>query len=59
PSMINKTSRKGVGIMSKKQLVDLVNKMKKSGIKISFTKPKSQYIVPIQQNNKLTSSTSH
>ncbi|WP_445487107.1 hypothetical protein [Niallia sp. 03133] len=45
--------------MAKKQLVDLVNRMKKSGIKISFTKPKSQYIVPIQQNNKLTSYTSH
>jgi len=45
--------------MAKKQLVDLVNKMKNSGIKISFTKPKSQFLVPLQQSSKLTSSTSH
>lgn len=45
--------------MAKKQLVELVNKMKKSGIKISFTKPKSQYLVPIKQSNNFTSSTTH
>ncbi len=48
---------KGVVNMAKKQLVDLVNKMKKSGIKISFTKPRSQFSVAIQQNNKLTTTT--
>ncbi|WP_193224487.1 hypothetical protein [Bacillus sp. B1-b2] len=45
--------------MAKKQLVDLVNSMKKSGIKIGFTKPKSQLTVLIQQSNKLTTTTSH
>ncbi|MDE5051908.1 hypothetical protein NDK25_05705 [Niallia taxi] len=45
--------------MARKQLVDLVNKMKKSGIKISFTKPRSHLIVPIRQSTKLKSSTTH
>jgi hypothetical protein len=33
---------KGVGIMPSKQLIDLVNRLQKSGIQISFTKPRSE-----------------
>ncbi|AGX04364.1 MULTISPECIES: hypothetical protein [Bacillaceae] len=43
--------------MAKKQLVDLVNRLKKSGIKISFTKPKSDYLLHINQAGKISSST--
>ncbi|WP_180953500.1 hypothetical protein [Bacillus sp. T33-2] len=37
--------------MAKQQLVDFVNRLKESGIKVSFTKPKSQFF-SLQQNEK-------
>lgn len=41
--------------MAKKHLVDLVTRLKKSGIKISFTKPRSKFSVQIPKRNQLTS----
>lgn len=38
-------------MMAKKQLVDLVNRLKESGIKVSVTKPKSEFF-SLQQNEK-------
>ncbi|TWE06006.1 hypothetical protein FB550_10221 [Neobacillus bataviensis] len=35
--------------MAKKQLTELVNKLKKAGIKASLTKPKSTYLLTLQQ----------
>lgn len=40
--------------MSKKKMVDLVNRLKQSGIKISLTKPKSNYHLPLLANSKCT-----
>ncbi len=42
--------------MAKKQLTDLVNKLKKAGIKVSLTKPKSNYLLSLQQLKKFPSS---
>jgi hypothetical protein len=42
--------------MARKQLTDLVNKLKQAGIKASLTKPKSDYLLPLQQIKKLPSS---
>lgn len=42
--------------MAKQQLIDLVNQLKKSGINISFTKPKSAFLQIIQQAEKLSPS---
>ncbi|KAF0822883.1 MULTISPECIES: hypothetical protein [Bacillaceae] len=42
--------------MAKKQLVDLVNRLKKSGIKVSFSKPRSKTLILINQNKNLSSS---
>jgi len=54
---INHTGReKGVFQMAKKQLVDLVNRLKKSGIKVSFSKPRSKTLILINQNKNLSSS---
>jgi hypothetical protein len=38
-------------MMAKKQLVDFVNRLKESGIKVSVTKPKSEFF-SLQQNEK-------
>lgn len=35
--------------MAKKHLVDFVNKLKESGINISFTKPRSQFFLTMGQ----------
>ncbi|WP_258535750.1 hypothetical protein [Bacillus sp. 03113] len=43
--------------MTKKHLVELVNRLKQSGIKASFTKPRSKFIVSLQQSSNLTSTT--
>ncbi|MEH6994880.1 hypothetical protein V7075_19565 [Neobacillus drentensis] len=42
--------------MSKKQLTELVNKLKQAGIKASLTKPKSNYLLSLQQIKKIPSS---
>ncbi len=42
--------------MPKKQLVDLVNSLKKSGIKIGFTKPKSNILQVLHRPQNLSSS---
>ncbi|WP_268872901.1 hypothetical protein [Neobacillus fumarioli] len=42
--------------MAKKQLLDLVNKLKNAGIKVSLTKPKSDYHLPLQPIKKYPSS---
>jgi pyridoxine 5'-phosphate synthase PdxJ len=42
--------------MAKKQLTELVNKLKKAGIKVSLTKPKSNYLMTLQQIAKCPSS---
>lgn len=47
---------KGVFMMPKKQLVDLVNRLKNSGIQIGFTKPKANILNILQPAQKLSSS---
>ncbi|WP_267930204.1 hypothetical protein [Cytobacillus spongiae] len=42
--------------MPKKQLVDLVARLKKSGINVSFTKPKENYFASLKQNKNAYSS---
>ncbi len=42
--------------MAKKQLTELVNRLKKAGIKASLTKPKSNYLLSLQQLKKYPSS---
>ncbi|SFA91296.1 MULTISPECIES: hypothetical protein [unclassified Bacillus (in: firmicutes)] len=42
--------------MAKKHLSDLVSKLKEAGIKASLTKPKSNYLLPLQQMKKMPSS---
>ena len=41
--------------MAKEELIELVNRLKKAGIKISFTKPKSHYIFLLEKEEKLSS----
>ncbi|WP_269748492.1 hypothetical protein [Robertmurraya korlensis] len=41
--------------MAKKQLIDLVNRLKGSGIKVSFSKPRPQSMLLLQQQAKLSS----
>lgn len=41
--------------MAKKQLVELVNSLKKSGIQISFTKPRSQAILSLNPTKTMPS----
>ncbi|MFD2445627.1 hypothetical protein ACFSO7_16830 [Bacillus sp. CGMCC 1.16607] len=36
--------------MAKKKILDLVNRLKQSGIKVSLTKPKSNYHLPLLTN---------
>jgi hypothetical protein len=48
---------KGVFIVAKKQLVDLVNRLKKAGINVSFTKPRSKMLLALPQNKRLSSTT--
>lgn len=43
--------------MPKKQLIELVNRLKNSGIQISFTKPRPEILQALQNNKKLSSST--
>ncbi|MDP4163274.1 MAG: hypothetical protein Q8906_15835 [Bacillota bacterium] len=44
--------------MAKKQISELVNKLKDAGIKASLTKPKSNYLLSLQQlKNYPTSAT--
>ena len=38
--------------MAKKQIAELVSKLKKAGIKASLTKPKSNYLLSLQQIKK-------
>ncbi|MDF2855063.1 MAG: hypothetical protein K0Q87_914 [Neobacillus sp.] len=42
--------------MAKKQLSELVNKLKQAGIKASLTKPKSNYLLSLQQIKNYPSS---
>ncbi|WP_285879564.1 hypothetical protein [Neobacillus mesonae] len=42
--------------MAKKQLTELVNKLKEAGIKASLTKPKSNYHLSLQQLKNYPSS---
>jgi hypothetical protein len=42
--------------MAKKQISELVIKLKKAGIKASLTKPKSNYLLSLQQHKNCTSS---
>jgi hypothetical protein len=44
--------------MAKKQLVDIVNRLKESGVKVSLTKPKSEFF-SLQQNKEHTTVSSH
>ena len=39
--------------MAKKKLVDVVNRLKRSGIKVSLTKPKSEFF-SLEKNEKHT-----
>lgn len=39
--------------MPSKQLVDLVNRLKKSGIQISFTEPRSKISIYLQEKSDL------
>lgn len=43
--------------MPKKQLIDLVTKLKSAGIKVSFTKPRPKSLLTLQQSKKLSSYT--
>ncbi|WP_302053217.1 hypothetical protein [Bacillus sp. FJAT-29790] len=43
--------------MAKKQLVELVNRLKKAGINVSFTKPRSKMLIAFPQNKRLSSTT--
>jgi tRNA G26 N,N-dimethylase Trm1 len=47
-----KKANKKVENMSKKQISELVNKLKNAGIKASLTKPKSNYLLTLQQLKK-------
>jgi hypothetical protein len=38
--------------MAKKKIVELVNKLRQSGINVSLTKPKSKYHLAILPNHK-------
>lgn len=49
--MMSVGSKKGKFTMKKKKLVDLVNRLKQSGIKVSLTKPKSNYHLSILTNS--------
>lgn len=40
--------------MPKKQLIDLVNKLKNAGINISFTKPKAEFLSTLHQGSQYT-----
>jgi hypothetical protein len=40
--------------MASKQIIELVNRLKKSGIQISFTKPRSKISLYIQENSTIT-----
>jgi hypothetical protein len=51
-----KQVKEGVRNMAKNQLTELVNKLKKAGIKASLTKPKSNYLLSLQQIKKYPSS---
>jgi hypothetical protein len=42
--------------MAKKQISELVNQLKKAGIKASVTKPKSNYLLSLQKIKNCTSS---
>ncbi|MFS0638285.1 hypothetical protein AB1K84_20475 [Mesobacillus foraminis] len=44
--------------MAKQQLVDFVNRLKESGIKVSFTKPRSQFF-SLEQTKKHPTVNSH
>lgn len=57
--MYNKANQIGKGVfnMAKKQLIDLVNRLKGSGIKVSFSKPRPKTILLLQQQAKLSSTT--
>ncbi len=41
--------------MAKQQLIELVNRLRASGIKVSFTKPKSHYLILLEREQKLSS----
>ncbi|WML53722.1 hypothetical protein RCG17_03325 [Neobacillus sp. PS3-12] len=41
--------------MAKKQISELVVKLKKAGIKVSLTKPKSKYLLSLNQSKNCTS----
>ncbi|MBP2239763.1 hypothetical protein J2Z40_000316 [Cytobacillus eiseniae] len=43
--------------MAKKQLVELVNRLKQAGINVSFTKPRSKMIITLPQSKRLTTTT--
>ncbi|WP_313799320.1 hypothetical protein [Cytobacillus sp.] len=43
--------------MAKKQLVELVTRLKKAGINVSFTKPRSKMLISLPQNKRLTTTT--
>lgn len=47
---------KRVKWMAKNQIAELVNKLKKAGIKASLTKPKSNYLLSLQKINNFPSS---
>jgi predicted peroxiredoxin len=49
-------AKKKVECMAKKQISELVNKLKKAGIKASLTKPKSNYLLSLQHIKKCPSS---
>ncbi len=43
--------------MPNKQLVDLVNRMQKSGIQISFTKPRTKILLHLNGNDRYGTAT--
>lgn len=45
--------------MAKKQLVEFVNRLKESGIKVSFTKPKSEFFSLKHAEKRPTTVNSH
>lgn len=45
--------------MAKKQMIDFVNRLKESGIKVSFTKPKSEFFSLQKAEKHPTTANSH
>lgn len=40
--------------MAKQQLIDLVDRLKKSGVKVSLTKPRSKLMIVLKQQDNFS-----